>query len=158
MKRLAFMTLVVLALANPVSAQSPEDLANDISQKIMSPFCPGVTLHDCPSQSALEMRDRIEGYARSGMSEDAIMDRLEAEYGAAIRAEPSSEGAGLVAWILPGLGAIAGGALAVIVVRRWSARSPQRLGRDPEEPKPVESSASERQRLDAELGQLRGES
>ena len=52
MKRLALMTLVVLALAGPVSAQSPEDLANDISQKVMSPFCPGVTLHDCPSQSA----------------------------------------------------------------------------------------------------------
>ncbi len=81
MKRLALMTLVVLALASPVSAQSPEDLANDISQKVMSPFCPGVTLHDCPSQSALDMRDRIEGYARSGMSEAAIMDRLEAEYG-----------------------------------------------------------------------------
>ena len=158
MKRLALMTLVVFALASPVSAQSPEDLANDISQKVMSPFCPGVTLHDCPSQSALDMRDRIEGYARSGMSEAAIMDRLETEYGTAIRAEPSSEGAGLVAWILPGLAALAGGALAIMVVRRWTARGPRPLADGTDDPRPVESSSTERQRLDAELGQLRGES
>jgi cytochrome c-type biogenesis protein CcmH len=155
MKRLILMSLVIVALASPASAQSPEDLANDISNKVMSPFCPGVTLHDCPSQSALDMRDRIEGFARSGMSEAAIMERLEAEYGEAIRAEPSSEGAGIVAWILPALAALAGGALAFMLVRRWTARRPRPIAGEPPR---VASSASERQRLDAELGRLRGES
>jgi cytochrome c-type biogenesis protein CcmH len=155
MKRVTLLTLVCVVLAAPAVAQSPEDLANDISRKVMSPFCPGVTLHDCPSQSALDMRDRIEGYARSGMSEAAIMERLEAEYGEAIRAEPSSEGAGIVAWILPGIAALAGGALAVTLVRRWTARRPRPIA---EEPPLVASSAAERQRLDAELGRLRGES
>jgi cytochrome c-type biogenesis protein CcmH len=155
MKRLILMSLVIVALASPASAQSPEDLANDISQKVMSPFCPGVTLHDCPSQSALDMRDRIEGFARSGMSEAEIMERLEAEYGEAIRAEPSSEGAGIVAWILPALAALGGGALAFTLVRRWTARRP---GPSAGQPPRVASSESERQRLDAELGRLRGES
>jgi cytochrome c-type biogenesis protein CcmH len=155
MKRVILMSLVLVALAFPAAAQSPEDLANDISRKVMSPFCPGVTLHDCPSQSALDMRDRIEGYARAGMSEAAIMERLEAEYGETIRAEPSSEGAGIVAWILPALGALAGGALALMLVRRWTARRPRQLA---EEPPPVASSPAERQRLDAELGRLRSES
>jgi cytochrome c-type biogenesis protein CcmH len=154
MKRVTLMTFVLVVLATPATAQSPEDLANDISQKVMSPFCPGVTLHDCPSQSALEMRDRIEGYARAGMSEAAIMERLETEYGDAIRAEPSSEGAGIVAWILPTLAALAGGALALMLVRRWTRRSPQL----DEKPARVETSAAERQRLDSELGRLRGES
>jgi cytochrome c-type biogenesis protein CcmH len=155
MKRVTLMTLVFVAFATPAVAQSPEDLANDISRKIMSPFCPGVTLHDCPSQSALDMRDRIEGYARSGMSEAAIMERLEAEYGEAIRAEPSSEGAGIVAWILPGIAALAGGALAFTLVRRWTARRPRPIA---DQPPRIASSAAERQRLDAELGRLRGES
>jgi cytochrome c-type biogenesis protein CcmH len=154
-KRLILMSLVIAALTSPASAQSPEDLANDISQKVMSPFCPGVTLHDCPSQSALDMRDRIEGFARSGMSEDAIMDRLEAEYGEAIRAEPSSEGAGIVAWLLPALVALAGGALAFTLVRRWTARRSRPIAGEPPR---VATSTSERQRLDAELGRLRGES
>jgi cytochrome c-type biogenesis protein CcmH len=155
MKRVILMSLVIVALAFPAAAQSPEDLANDISRKVMSPFCPGVTLHDCPSQSALDMRDRIEGYARAGMSEAAIMVRLEAEYGEAIRAEPSSEGAGIVAWILPALGALAGGALALMLIRRWTAGRPRQLA---EEPPSVASSPAERQRLDAELGRLRSES
>jgi len=154
MKRVTLMTLLFVAFATPALAQSPEDLANDISRKVMSPFCPGVTLHDCPSQSALDMRDRIEGYARSGMSEAAIMERLEAEYGEAIRAEPSSEGAGVVAWILPALAALGGGALALMLVRRWTAGRPQQLAEKPR----VETSPAERQRLDAELGRLRGES
>jgi len=155
MKRLTLMVFVLVVLATPAAAQSPEDLANDISHKVMSPFCPGVTLHDCPSQSALDMRDRIEGYARAGMSEAAIMERLETEYGAAIRAEPSSEGAGIVAWILPALAVLAGGALALMLVRRWTGRRQPQLD---ENPALVETSPAERQRLDAELGRLRGES
>lgn len=152
MKRVAWMTFVVLTLAVPVMAQSPEDLANDISNKIISPFCPGVTLHDCPSPSALDMRDRIESYARRGMDESAIMERLEAEYGPSIRAEPSSEGLGILVWILPSAGVLAGGLLAWLLVSRWTSRRQQPPSGTPQT---VESSASERQRLDTELGQLR---
>jgi cytochrome c-type biogenesis protein CcmH len=156
MKRVSWVTFVFLALAAPAMAQTPEDLANDISNKVNSPFCPGVTLHDCPSPSALDMRDRIEGYARQGMDESAIMERLEAEYGPSIRAEPSSEGAGLLVWILPSVAVLAGGVLAWMLVRRWtSSRRPQQ-SQSPQAT--VELSASERHRLDAELGRLRKES
>jgi len=156
MKRVAWMTFLLLALTAPAMAQSPEDLANDISNKVISPFCPGVTLHDCPSPSALDMRDRIEGYARQGMDEAAIMERLEAEYGPSIRAEPSSEGAGILVWILPSVAVLTGGVLAWWLVRRWSSRRPPQTTTSPQAT--VELSASERQRLDAELGRLRKES
>lgn len=155
MKRVTWMTLVFLALAAPAMAQTPEDLANDISNKINSPFCPGVTLHDCPSPSALDMRDRIEAYARQGMNESAIMERLEAEYGPSIRGEPSSEGAGILVWIMPSLAVLAGGALAFILVRRWTSSLPEQ----PTGPQATdERSVAEQQRLDAELVRLRGES
>ncbi len=156
MKRVAWMTFVLLTLAVPAMAQSPEDLANDISNKVISPFCPGVTLHDCPSPSALDMRDRIEGYARQGMDEAAIMERLEAEYGPSIRAEPSSEGAGILVWILPSVAVLTGGVLAWMLVRRWTARRPPQTTASPQAT--VELSSSERQRLDGELGRLRKES
>jgi cytochrome c-type biogenesis protein CcmH len=155
MKRVALLTLVFLALPATAMAQSPEDLANEISNKISSPFCPGVTLHDCPSQSALDMRDSIESYARQGMDEAAIMERLEAEYGPSIRGVPSSEGAGILVWILPAVAVIAGGVLAWILVRRWTSRRRQ-IAQGPRAA--VALSASERQRLDAELGRLRKES
>ena len=156
MKRVAWMTLVFLTLPVTAMAQSPEDLANEISNKVTSPFCPGVTLHDCPSQSALDMRDRIESYARQGMDEAAIMERLEAEYGPSIRAEPSSEGAGILVWILPSVAVLGGGVLGWVLVRRWTSRRPSQAAKSPQAT--VALSASERQRLDAELVRLRKES
>jgi cytochrome c-type biogenesis protein CcmH/NrfF len=148
--------LVSLVLAIPAHAQSPEDLANDISNKVMSPYCPGVTLHDCPSQKALDLRDDIEDYARSGMTEAEIMDRLVADFGPSIRAEPSSDGAGVLAWILPSIALIVGTALAWALVRRWFKR-PHTT--EVVEGQPfVTMSGDERKRLDAELQQLRRES
>jgi cytochrome c-type biogenesis protein CcmH len=155
MKRLLPTLILVLMVANPAFAQSPEDLANDISQKIMSPYCPGVTLHDCPSQSALDLRDDIEDYARSGMDEAAIMERLERDFGPSIRAEPSSEGAGAIAWILPLILVLAGGIVAWWLVRHWTAR--RELAPDDDAPESAVS-PSERRRLEAELGQLREQS
>lgn len=151
---LAFVTSLLFAI--PARAQSPEDLANDISNKVMSPYCPGVTLHDCPSQNALELRDDIENYARDGMTEAEIMDRLEADFGPAIRAEPSSEGAGVLAWILPSIALLIGGGLAWMLVRRWFKRS--RGIEDGDGRQVVTVSGDERERLDAELRRLRRES
>jgi cytochrome c-type biogenesis protein CcmH/NrfF len=122
----------------------------------MSPYCPGVTLHDCPSQNALELRDDIENYARDGMTEAEIMDRLEADFGPTIRAEPSSEGAGILAWILPSIALLIGGGLAWMLVRRWFKRS--RGIEDGDGRQVVTVSGDERERLDAELRRLRRES
>lgn len=155
MRRALFLALALLALfAAPARAQSPEDVANDISHKVMSPYCPGVTLHDCPSQKALDLRDDIEGYARAGMTETQIMDRLVADFGPSIRAEPSSDGAGMLAWILPSLALLAGGALAWTLVQRFVRR--KALSDEVRPPNTV--SGEERRRLDAELRQLRKQS
>jgi len=157
MKRALVLALfTTLLLANPARAHSPEDLANDISNKVMSPYCPGVTLHDCPSQKALDLRDDIETYARDGMTEAEIMDRLEADFGPSIRAEPSSDGAGVLAWILPSIALLIGGGLAWTLARRWF-KGPRPTGGDESQPV-VTVSGDERSRLDAELRRLRRES
>jgi len=51
---IAAVATCLILLAAPAAA-APEDVANDISNEIMSPFCDGVTLHDCPSQEALDL-------------------------------------------------------------------------------------------------------
>jgi cytochrome c-type biogenesis protein CcmH/NrfF len=115
----------------------------------MSPFCPGLTLHDCPSDAAAALRARIERWARAGMGSDEIMDRLRADYGPSIAATPESDGAGLLVWLLPGATVAAGAILAWALARRWaSGRADDR----PPEPGP---SADERRRLEAELTELR---
>jgi cytochrome c-type biogenesis protein CcmH/NrfF len=99
-------------------------MASDISAQVMSPFCPGVTLHDCPSASAAELRSKIAEWIDDGSSRAQVMARLKSEYGQAIAAAPAKSGRGLFAWLLP-LGAIiAGGLIAWIVVKRWAAPVP----------------------------------
>lgn len=128
---------------------APEDLATSIAREIMSPFCPGVTLHDCPSAQADELRAEIVDWARNGWSRDRIMARLVSEYGEDVRALPPAEGSGLFAWLLPLLAVSVGGVIAWFLPRRWTARRVQQKS----SPNPT---SQEQRRLDAELDALRG--
>ncbi|HZA40502.1 MAG TPA: cytochrome c-type biogenesis protein CcmH [Actinomycetota bacterium] len=138
-----------LFLTHVAAAQTPEERAARLSQRIMSPFCDGVTLHDCPSKESDELRAEIAGMAREGMTDAQILNRLEAEYGPGIRATPK-EG---VAWVTPALFAMAGLALVVWLARRWtpSEREPA-AGAD--RPRIADS---DRARVQAELAAFRDE-
>lgn len=146
----ALALLVVLA---PAAQAAPEDVANRISENIMSPFCPGVTLHDCPSPQADDLRERIRGWAADGMSEERIMDRLVAEYGEEVRAIPPGDGGGIAAWAVPALVALAGAGFAGTLARRWTlARERERKREDLEARRSLrEPTPEQRERLNAEL-------
>lgn len=146
--RAAALAVAIHLLLAGVAVAAPEDIANDISDEVMSPYCPGVTLHDCPSQAAIDLREEIESWAADGMSKSAIMDRLVDEYGESILARPPTEGAGVLAWALPAVLVIAGLAIAWLLLRRVTPKAPQ-------EPPPVQMSSDERRRLDVELKTLR---
>lgn len=151
MRRLLALLTIVLALAPQTAHAAPEDVANAVAQEVMSPYCPGVTLHDCPSSSAQEMREEITEWARDGMTKDDIMARLEDEFGSSIRAVPRGSG-GLFAWLLPALALVAGAAAALLLARRWSRRRPA-------SPAPALAASPEAAaRLNAELDRLRAES
>ena len=145
-------TLVIVALlaalAPAAAAESPQDVANSISEQIMSPFCPGVTLHDCPSDNAIQLRSQIARWATRGWSRDRIMTKLQAEY-TDIRAVPSDRGAALLVWLLPAGAVVAGGVLAAVLARRWT--------RTPSPRPPSGLDAHDRHRLEEELAVLRGE-
>jgi cytochrome c-type biogenesis protein CcmH len=149
----ALAALALLAVACGGARQAPSEVAADVSGSVMSPFCPGLTLHDCPSEAAADLRARVDRWARSGLSEAQIRDRLESEYGPSIAAAPKAHGAGLLVWLLPAAALLAGAALIVVTARRWSGagRNP-RLG-----PAGAAPSPEERARLEAELARLRAE-
>jgi cytochrome c-type biogenesis protein CcmH/NrfF len=148
----ALLTTAMIVVALPATAApaDPQDVANDISNHVMSPFCPGVTLHDCPSREAAELRDEIARWAAAGLTKDRITARLEHEFGAGIRATPSTEGAGIIAWVLPALAVMSGAAVAVVLARRWNARQPTAPSVTAA---PV--SQQDRTRLDGELRRMR---
>lgn len=142
----------LLLSASPASA-APEDVANRISNEIMSPYCPGVTLHDCPSRQADELRERIEGWAAQGWDDERIMAELVDQYGEGVRATPPSEGGGILWWILPGLVAVLGALLAGRLARRWAGARDRDADKEAlAERRDARSiSAEQKQRLTAEL-------
>lgn len=152
------MKLIIAAVcwlvlsASPALA-APEDVANRISNEIMSPYCPGVTLHDCPSRQADELREQIKEWAARGWDDELIMDELVEQYGEGIRATPPSEGGGILWWILPGIVALLGALLAARLARRWAGARDRDRGKEAlavqQEGRSL--SADQKQRLKAEL-------
>lgn len=140
----------LFALAPQAVAAGPEDVANDISNNVMSPFCPGVTLHDCPSETALELRAEIEEWASSGMGRAEIMAELETQFGPEIRAVPQASGSGLFAWLLPAVGVLAAAALGIVLSKRWSGGNGAEI-----ELAGAPPTSEERNRLERELRGLR---
>ena len=147
----AFAVALVCAVAAAPALAAPDDVANEIAGEVMSPFCPGVTLENCPSNAAVELRARITSWAEMGWSKERIMDRLVDEYGPTIRAIPPKSGSGLWAWLAPALALLLGGGLAALFARRWS-------GKTHDAPAPDgDLSAELKARVDSELRSLRGQ-
>ena len=124
MKRASLVAAFILLSAAPAVA-APEDVANQIASEVMSPFCDGVTLHDCPSQTALDLREQIETWARAGWTKTEIVDELESRYGPRIHATPQ-ESEGIGAWALPAATLVAGLTGAILLASRWTRRRPKR--------------------------------
>ena len=106
----------------PTHAETgPEDAdyarrAHAFSRELMSPYCPGRTLADCPSPDAAALRQEIRELLDAGTEEEVILDQLEARFGQAIYGVPR----GFWGWALPGLVLLGGAAFLVSALRRLS--------------------------------------
>jgi cytochrome c-type biogenesis protein CcmH len=98
--------LIVAATAATVPAQprDPAAEAQTIFGNVMSPYCPGLLLADCPSPAAFELRADIIRRLEAGESPSAIERDLYRKFGDAIRAVPPAKGWGRLLWIAPAIG------------------------------------------------------
>lgn len=74
------------------------------------------------------LRDSIQALAEGGMSADAIVEAVIAEYGEEWRAEPLTSGTGLWAWLLPPLFLGAGMAMVWATLKARRRRSSGGVG------------------------------
>lgn len=120
-------TLVVagLAFASLGAAVPNEELDREayrVAHDLMSPFCPGRTLADCPSPYAREVRREIRESLAAGMPASEVKERLTETLGDEIRGRPQRAWG----WAMPALVTFGGLLAAVVVIRRLG--KPSRVG------------------------------
>ena len=92
------------AVASPTEP-NPEwqPVYNRLVREIMSPFCHGLTLDNCPTKGAADMRAQIRAWLIDGKDRVWIEDQLIAQYGPSVLGAPRMTGWGLLAWVTPPL-------------------------------------------------------
>jgi cytochrome c-type biogenesis protein CcmH len=159
------LILGIVSAASSASAQQPglpaapaadtTVLAQDVTRAnrllgtLMSPFCPGLTLANCPSPYAETLRVSIRARLDAGERPDSIVESLVAAFGEGIRGAPPARGMGLALWILPVAAVVAGG-----VALLWWLRHRSVLELAPPDGRPGglpgELTPEDRARLEAE--------
>ncbi len=112
--------------ATATPGQQPEDWKptyDRLITELMSPYCHGLTLADCPTQGARDLRDEIRGWLALGRDEEWILDELELRFGPSILGSPRMRGIGLLAWFGPAVFFLAGVAGVVLFLRRRTVAS-----------------------------------
>ena len=93
------------------------------------------TLNHCPHRdcaTVAEIRPIIEKEIAEGKDETAILQDLAIRYGVQVLAAPPARGFSLTAWILPGVGLLAGLSFVVVIARRWRKPAPVTASVPPE--------------------------
>jgi cytochrome c-type biogenesis protein CcmH/NrfF len=129
-----------------------------MAHDLMSPFCPGRTLAECPSPQATDLRFWILTQAAAGATEAEVNEMLTQRFGDVLLASPRAEGWGLSAYVIPIAFFVLGGPVVVLILRRLTTGSAAGAGRPAE---PVYATATQRaidadleRQLESELGEL----
>lgn len=150
MRRLPFLTVLLVLLATPAPAQDVERDARAIEAMLVAPCCwtQQVSLHQ--SEAATKIKQEIRLALREGRTRDQILDAYVTQYGPAILIEPPVRGFGASLYVLPVVALAASVLLVGMVVRRFTRR-----GQAAEQPEaaPVATGALA-DRLDEELKDL----
>lgn len=118
--RIALVSLALLvALAAPALADEQEEgWAYAVAREMMSPFCPGRTLADCPSPQADSLRMWIRLQEAAGRSREDVEAEIVERYGDVVLAAPRASGFGIAAYFIPAVAFVAGGVLVYVFLRR----------------------------------------
>ena len=130
MKVLLRLLLVVAAAATFLPRTTHAQIANDsileertkeIAAHLRCPVCQGLSIEDSPSELSLQMKQVVRDQLRAGKSPEQIKAYFVSKYGEWILLEPKPAGMNLAVYLLPVLLLIGGGALIVVMVKRWTS-------------------------------------
>jgi cytochrome c-type biogenesis protein CcmH/NrfF len=105
------------AQMTPAEVEAQGDVArraHALAEQVMSPYCPGRTLADCPSPDAAALRAAVRGRLSQGATEAEVKTELERRFGNVVQAIPRSPFAQAMPVVILALGV----ALLVLVIAR----------------------------------------
>ena len=125
--RLLGVLLAALIVGVPAALASEQHpTLNELEGQLMCPTC-GTPLSMSDAPAANRIRAFVVERIRAGDTRSEIMDKLVAQFGPEIRAAPPASGFGLLAWLLPLVVLVGGGAVIGVYAWRWSrSREPAR--------------------------------
>lgn len=124
---LAFITLGAGRLSaqdatTPLTVATPEGITtndvNVVARELWCPLCNGVRLDVCELKACAQMRDLIAIKLGEGQSSQQIQEYFIDQYGPQVLGRPPFEGFSWLAWVLPLLVLLGGGALLLLRMRR----------------------------------------
>jgi cytochrome c-type biogenesis protein CcmH/NrfF len=126
---LVLLTVLLAASACAIAlgaaaATAAQGWAYELQNELMSPYCPGRTLADCPSPQAQTLRMWLIMQEAAGRPRAEVEAELQRRYGDAILSSPRAEGFGIAAYVVPALLFAAGLALLVWFLRRQTHAAP----------------------------------
>jgi len=145
----ALMGAVGLAQQAAQTAERVDREARKIFETVMSPYCPGRTIANCPSPDAADLQEAIRDALGEGQTPEQVKEDLFATFGDGIRSVPRASGFGLVAWVIPGAAILLG----ALLIARWMRKTGKELLAAPERA-PSELDSERKARLDAALSDL----
>ena len=114
--------LALAALSVVPAARASEGWAYQMANELMSPFCPGRSVADCPSPQAQTLRMWLIVQESAGRSRADVEAELVSRYGETILGAPRARGFGLTAYTIPVAAAVAGALLLSWFLRRQTRK------------------------------------
>jgi cytochrome c-type biogenesis protein CcmH/NrfF len=135
----AVLLALGLQLAAPAAwAEEGQGWSYEIAHELMSPYCPGRTLAECPSSQADTLRMWLHVQEASGRPVEEVKAELVERFGEKILSAPRPEGFGLAAYVVPVLAFLVGGMLVWAFLRKQTreaaARPPPAAAAGPIDP------------------------
>ena len=137
--KVVLVTLALVLLASSVSASAASRAWSpaDLESQLMCPTC-HVPLDQSDSAEAQDIRIFIQQRHDAGWSEQRTRQALVDRFGTRILAAPPFQGFDMLAWLLPGVILLGGGAAAVGLALTWARqRNPTSVTKAPPAPEPA---------------------
>ncbi len=129
MTRLGTLALLAVALTCLTSGGARAMQSRDsvleartsaVASQLRCPVCQGLSIQDSPSELAQSMRSLVREQLAAGRTDLEVKSYFVSKYGEWILLAPKPTGFNVLAYALPILAVVIGGAVIALAVRRWT--------------------------------------